>query len=61
MAPDRARGTATAADIVDECQEVIRGELVPKDSASFEHGAAHGAIAAVLGVFHGRSRAGRGA
>jgi hypothetical protein len=50
---------ATAADIVDERQEVIRGELVSKDSATFEHAATHGAISAVLGVFIGRSRPGR--
>jgi Uma2 family endonuclease len=59
MAPPRLRGTATAADIVDERQEVIRGELVPKDSATFEHAAAHGAIAAVLGPLAGRSRPAR--
>jgi Uma2 family endonuclease len=57
MAPHR--GIATAADIVDERHEVIRGELVPKDSASFEHGTVHGALASVLGVFDGRSRPGR--
>jgi Uma2 family endonuclease len=59
MATPRARGTATAADILDERQEIIRGELVPKDPATFEHSAVHCELAAVLGVFHGRSRPGR--
>ena len=59
MATHRARGTATAADILDERQEIIRGELVPKDPARFEHSAVHCALAAVLGVFHRRSRPGR--
>jgi hypothetical protein len=56
MALPRARGTATAADIVDERQEVIRGEL---EGGSFEHAVTHAAISAVLGTLDGRSRPGR--
>jgi Uma2 family endonuclease len=59
MALHRSRGTATAADIVDERQEVIRGELVPKEGGSFEHAVTQAAISAVLGAFDGRSRPGR--
>jgi hypothetical protein len=37
MATTPARGTATAADLGDDDRtEVIRGELVPKEAASFE-------------------------
>jgi hypothetical protein len=36
MVTPRARGTATAADIVDDRHEVIRGELVPKEAAGAE-------------------------
>jgi Uma2 family endonuclease len=59
VATPRARGTATAADMVDDRQEVIRGELVPKETASFEHGSTQGAIVASLNGVHGRARAGR--
>jgi Uma2 family endonuclease len=55
----RARGTATAADIVDERQEVIRGELMPKEAASIEHSTTQRAIAGALHPFSGRSRPGR--
>ncbi|HWN71076.1 MAG TPA: Uma2 family endonuclease, partial [Haliangium sp.] len=59
MAPPRARGLATAADIVDDRQEVVRGELVRKASPSFEHSDVQMAIAHALGGFRGRSRPGR--
>jgi Uma2 family endonuclease len=59
MATPRARGTATAADIVDDRQEVIRGELVPKKTAGFEHGSTQGLLFAALRGFHGHPRAGR--
>jgi Uma2 family endonuclease len=59
MATPRARGTATAADIVDDRHEVIRGELVPKEAASFEHGSTQMRIALALGGVLGRSRPGR--
>jgi Uma2 family endonuclease len=59
VATPRARGTATAADMVDDRQEVIRGELVPKEAASFEHGSTQGAIVASLNGVRGRSRPGR--
>jgi Uma2 family endonuclease len=59
MATPHARGTATAADIVDERHEVIRGELVPKEAASFEHGSTQQALGAALDGFRGRARAGR--
>jgi len=58
MATPRARGTATAADIVDERHEVIRGELVPKEAASILHSTTQGAMAGVLYPFSGRSRPG---
>lgn len=54
MATPRARGTATAADIVDDRTEVIRGELVPKEAAGFEHGSRQGRIMIALGPFDGR-------
>jgi Uma2 family endonuclease len=53
------RGTATAAEIVDERHEVIRGALVPKEAASFEHGATQRALGAALDGISGRTRAGR--
>jgi Uma2 family endonuclease len=59
MATGRARGLATAADIVDEHYEVVRGELVRKASPSFEHSDVQLAIAYALGGFRGRSRPGR--
>jgi Uma2 family endonuclease len=59
MATPRARGTATAADIVDDHYEVVRGELVRKASPSFEHSATQGAIMGTLNGFRGRSRPGR--
>jgi Uma2 family endonuclease len=59
MATPRARGTATAIDIVDDRHEVIRGELVPKEAASFEHGSTQGLLFAALRGFHGRGRPGR--
>jgi Uma2 family endonuclease len=58
MVPPQTRGTATAADIVDERQEVIRGVLVSKEGGSFEHSVAHYGVGAVLGGFFGRSRPG---
>jgi Uma2 family endonuclease len=59
MATPRARGTATAADIVDERTEVIRGELVPKEAAGQEHGLTQGRIMIALAGVSGRSRPGR--
>jgi Uma2 family endonuclease len=59
MATPRARGTATAANIVDDRTEVIRGELVPKEAASGAHSTTQGAIAGTLNIFRGRSRPGR--
>lgn len=59
MATPRARGTATATDIVEERYEVIRGELVPKESASFEHGSTQVNIVLALGGVTGRARPGR--
>jgi Uma2 family endonuclease len=59
MATPRPCGTATAADIVDDHYEVVRGELVRKASPSFEHSATQGAISGVLFGFRGRSRPGR--
>jgi Uma2 family endonuclease len=59
MATPRACGTATAADIVDDRHEVIRGELVPKEAAGFEHGSTQGAIVGALTEVRGRSRPGR--
>lgn len=56
VATPRARGTATAADIVDDRHEVIRGELVPKEAAGFEHGSRQGRIMVALGTFDGRPR-----
>jgi Uma2 family endonuclease len=58
MATPRARGTATAADIVEERYEVIRGELLPKEAASFEHSSTQVRIGIALGGFLGRSRPG---
>lgn len=55
----RARGLATAADIVDDHQEVVRGELVRKASPSFEHSDVQCALAGALVGFRGRSRPGR--
>jgi Uma2 family endonuclease len=52
-------GLATAADIVDDHHEVVRGELVRKASPSFEHSEVQWAIAHALGGFRGRSRPGR--
>jgi Uma2 family endonuclease len=49
----RARGTATAADIVDDRHEVIRGELVPKEAAGYEHGSTQGLLFSALRPFHG--------
>jgi Uma2 family endonuclease len=59
MASPRAHGLATAADIVDDRQEVVRGELVRKASPSFEHGDVQWGIAGALVGFRGRSRPGR--
>ncbi|HWN71466.1 MAG TPA: Uma2 family endonuclease [Haliangium sp.] len=59
MATSRARGLATAADIEDDRQEVVRGELVRKASPSFEHSATQHAMAVALGGFLGRARSGR--
>jgi Uma2 family endonuclease len=58
MGTPRARGTATAADIHDERQEVVRGELVRKASPSLVHGDIQGAVYAMLFGFRGRGRAG---
>jgi Uma2 family endonuclease len=59
MATPRARGTATAADIVEERYEVIRGELVPKEAASIAHSTTQRAVAGQLDPICGRSRPGR--
>jgi Uma2 family endonuclease len=55
----RARGTATAADLGDDDRsEVIRGELVRKEAARFEHSLTQGAIMVALGGVLGRGRPG---
>lgn len=59
MEDARAGGLATAADIVDDRQEVVRGELVRKASPSFEHSSTQHGIGVALGGFRGRSRPGR--
>jgi Uma2 family endonuclease len=58
MATPRPR-LATAADIVDDRQEVVQGELVMKASPSFEHGTTQLRIGVAVGGFLGRSRPGR--
>lgn len=47
------RGLATAADIVDDRQEVVRGELVRKASPSFGHGLTQMALGGALAGFLG--------
>ena len=59
MASSRARGLATADDIVDDRQEVVCGQLVKKASPSFEHSSTQNAISVALGAFRDRPRAGR--
>jgi Uma2 family endonuclease len=60
MATTPARGAATAADIGDDDRtEVIRGELVPKEAASFEHSSTQGRVMIALGTFDGRPRGSR--
>jgi Uma2 family endonuclease len=52
MATPRARGLATAADIEDERQEVVDGELVRKASPSFAHSSTQGLLCGALSGFH---------
>jgi len=59
MATSRARPPATAADIVDARQEVVRGDLVRKASPSFQHASTQNAIGGVLFGFRGPASAGR--
>jgi Uma2 family endonuclease len=58
MASTRARGRATAADIEDERQEVVGGELVWKAAPTFDHGDLQGAIFGHLVGFRGYGRPG---
>lgn len=58
MATPRARGLATAADLEDDRQEVVRGELVRKASPSFEHGEVQGTIFGRLLGFRGHGNPG---
>lgn len=59
MATQRVHGMATAADIVDDRQEVVQGELVRKASPSFEHSTTQNAVSGTLNGFRGRSHPGR--
>jgi Uma2 family endonuclease len=59
MATSRVRGLATAADLEDDRQEIVRGEIVRKASPSFGHGLTQMALGAALGGFLGRASQGR--
>jgi Uma2 family endonuclease len=59
MATPPARRPATAADIVDERHEVVRGEFMRKASPSFQHASTQNAVGGVLFGFRGPARADR--
>lgn len=58
MATPRARGLATAADLEDEREEVVCGEIMRKASPSFEHGDVQGTIFGRLLGFRGHGNPG---